>query len=73
MEDIKRMKEAHVNRKEHMKQLKETLGNCDLVRDLEQKIVDRKSTLAELNNEYNKFKLIFEQKGYSFQLQGLYP
>ena len=67
------MKEAHVKRKEHMKQLKETLGNCDLVRDPEQKIVDRKSTLAELNNEYNKFKLIFEQKGYSFQLQGLYP
>ena len=67
------MKEAHVKRKEHMKQLKETLDNCDLVRDLEQKIVDRKSTLAELNNEYNKFKFIFEQKGYSFQLQGLYP
>ena len=59
MEDIKRMKEAHVKRKEHMKQLKETLGNRDLVTDLEQKIVDRKSTLAELNNEYNKLKLIF--------------
>ena len=69
MEDINRMEEAHVKGKEHLK----TLGNCDLVRDLEQKIVDRKSTLAELNNEYNKFKLKFEQKGYSFQLQSLYP
>ena len=47
LEDIKRMEEAHVKGKEHLK----ILGNCDLVRDLEQKIVDRKSTLAELNNE----------------------
>ena len=60
------MGEAHVKGKVHLKQLKETLGNCDLVLCLEKKIVDRKSILAELNNEYNKLNLIFELKGYLF-------
>ena len=55
MEDIKRKGETHV---------KETLDNWDLVLYLEKKMVDRKSTLAELNNEYNKLNLIFELKGY---------
>ena len=63
MEDIKRMGETHA---------KGTLDNCDLVLYLEKKVVDMKSTLAELNNEYNKLNLIFELKGYSFQLQSLY-
>ena len=67
------MGEAHVKEKVHLKQLKEKPGNCYLVLYLEKKIVDRKSTLAELNNEYNKLNLIFELKGYSFQLQSLYP
>ena len=65
MEDIKKMEEAQVKEKEILKQLKEAQGNFESVRDLEQKIVDRKSTLVELNNEYNKVKLVFEQKGYS--------
>ena len=59
------MEEAQVKEKELLKQLKEAQGNFESVRDLEQKIVDRKSTLVELNNEYNKVKLVFEQKGYS--------
>ena len=67
------MGEAHVKGKVLLKQLNETLGNCDLVLYLEKKIVDRKSTLDELNNEYNKLNFIFELKGYSFQLQSLYP
>ena len=59
------MEEAQVKEKELLKQLKEAQGNFESVRDLEQKIVDRKSTLVELNNQYNKVKLVFEQKGYS--------
>ena len=45
MEDIKKMEEAQVKEKEILKQLKEAQGNFESVRDLEQKIVDRKSHL----------------------------
>ena len=45
MEDIKRIEKAHVKGKEHLKQLKETPGNYDFVRDLEQQMVAGKAHL----------------------------
>ena len=65
MKETENIEAAQLKEKKNLEELKKKVGDFELEVDTEHKLKEKQNTLDELNDRYNKVRILYEQKGYS--------